>query len=72
MPCVFPVLAIKVLGFAQPGTSQAQHRAAGWAYTVGVVFFVLDHRIRYAHTVWHGFVAAGTGLHVVAIMGYAG
>ena len=37
MPCVFPVLAIKVLGFAQPGTSQAQHRAAGWAYTLGVV-----------------------------------
>jgi thiol:disulfide interchange protein DsbD len=37
MPCVFPVLAIKVLGFAQPGTSQAQHRAAGAAYTVGAV-----------------------------------
>ncbi|MDH4480346.1 MAG: hemolysin III family protein [Rhodoferax sp.] len=46
--------------------------AGGLAYTVGVVFFVLDHRIRYGHTVWHGFVAAGTGLHVVAIMGYAG
>jgi hemolysin III len=46
--------------------------AGGVAYTLGVVFFVLDHRIRYAHTVWHGFVAAGTGLHVVAIMGYAG
>jgi thiol:disulfide interchange protein/DsbC/DsbD-like thiol-disulfide interchange protein len=37
MPCVFPVLAIKVLGFAKPNTSQAQHRAAGMAYTVGVV-----------------------------------
>ena len=37
MPCVFPVLAIKVLGFAQPGTSQAEHRAAGAAYTVGAV-----------------------------------
>ena len=37
MPCVFPVLAIKVLGFAQPGTSHAQHRAAGAAYTAGVV-----------------------------------
>lgn len=37
MPCVFPVLAIKVLGFAQPGTSQAQHRTAGVAYTLGVV-----------------------------------
>jgi thiol:disulfide interchange protein DsbD len=37
MPCVFPVLAIKVIGFAQADTSQAQHRAAGMAYTVGVV-----------------------------------
>jgi hemolysin III len=42
------------------------------AYTLGVVFFVLDHRVRYAHAIWHGFVATGTGLHVVAIMGYAG
>lgn len=37
MPCVFPVLAIKVLGFAQPGTSSRQHRAAGMTYTLGVV-----------------------------------
>jgi thiol:disulfide interchange protein DsbD len=37
MPCVFPVLAIKVMGFAQTDTSQTQHRAAGMAYTVGVV-----------------------------------
>ena len=46
--------------------------AGGLAYTVGVVFFVLDQRMRYAHAVWHGFVAAGTGLHVVAVMGHAG
>ena len=37
MPCVFPVLAIKVLGFAQADSTQAQHRAAGVAYTVGVI-----------------------------------
>ena len=37
MPCVFPILAIKVLGFAQGHTSQTQHRAAGLAYTLGVV-----------------------------------
>ena len=46
--------------------------AGGIAYTLGVVFFVLDHRLRYAHAIWHAFVAAGTGLHVVAVMGYAG
>lgn len=44
----------------------------GLAYTVGVVFFALDSRIRYAHAVWHGFVVAGTGCHFVAVMHYAG
>jgi thiol:disulfide interchange protein DsbD len=37
MPCVFPVLAIKVLAFAQTDTSAHRHRAAGLAYTAGVV-----------------------------------
>lgn len=45
--------------------------AGGLAYTVGVVFFLLDSKLRYAHTVWHGFVAVGTGLHFFAVLGYA-
>lgn len=45
--------------------------AGGLAYTAGVVFFVLDSRMRYAHAVWHGFVAAGTGCHFFAVLGYA-
>jgi hemolysin III len=44
--------------------------AGGRAYTTGVVFFVLDSRVRYAHAVWHGFVAAGTGCHFFAVLGY--
>jgi len=45
--------------------------AGGLAYTVGVVFFVLDSRLRYSHAVWHGFVALGTGCHFFAVIGYA-
>ena len=45
--------------------------AGGLAYSVGVVFFVFDHRIPYAHAVWHGFVVAGTSCHAIAVMGYA-
>jgi thiol:disulfide interchange protein/DsbC/DsbD-like thiol-disulfide interchange protein len=42
MPCVFPVLAIKVLGFTRPGTTTREHRTLGLAYTSGVVLsFVL-------------------------------
>jgi thiol:disulfide interchange protein DsbD len=38
MPCVLPVLAIKVLGFARHGEhSRASQRAQGLAYTLGVV-----------------------------------
>lgn len=37
MPCVFPVLAIKVLAFAQHAEDRRAHRIAGLAYTAGVV-----------------------------------
>ena len=45
--------------------------AGGLAYTAGVAFFLLDSRWRYAHTVWHGFVMAGTGFHFFAVLSYA-
>lgn len=43
MPCVFPVLAIKVLAFAKHADDRAAHRRSGLAYTAGVVvsFLVL-------------------------------
>ena len=42
MPCVFPVLAMKVLGFAQQsGAHASAHRAQGLAYTAGVVLSFL-------------------------------
>ena len=37
MPCVFPILAIKVLGFAQHGDDRRGHRMSGLAYSAGVV-----------------------------------
>ena len=40
----------------------------GIAYTVGVVFFVLDSRMRYAHAIWHVFVVAGTSCHFAAVL----
>lgn len=54
-----------------PAAGVALLVAGGLAYTLGVVFFVLDSRVRYAHTVWHGFVVAGTGFHFFAVLGYA-
>ena len=37
MPCVFPVLAIKVIGFSQHAQDRRAHRVSGLAYTAGVV-----------------------------------
>ncbi|NBW67322.1 MAG: DUF255 domain-containing protein [Betaproteobacteria bacterium] len=37
MPCVLPILAIKLLGFTQHGTSKQMRRLTGTVYTVGVV-----------------------------------
>jgi len=45
--------------------------AGGVAYTVGVIFFVADHRVRYSHFVWHLFVLAGTACHAAAVLHYA-
>ena len=46
--------------------------AGGLAYTGGVIFFVFDRRLRYAHAIWHLFVAAGSVCHVVAVLRYTG
>ncbi len=45
--------------------------AGGFAYTLGVIFFALDSRLRYGHFVWHLFVAAGTACHFFAVLHYA-
>jgi thiol:disulfide interchange protein/DsbC/DsbD-like thiol-disulfide interchange protein len=41
MPCVFPVLSLKVLGFADKAQQRRQLLAGGLAYTVGVVLSFL-------------------------------
>jgi thiol:disulfide interchange protein len=37
MPCVFPILAIKVVGFTRHAADRRGHRIAGLAYAAGVV-----------------------------------
>lgn len=44
----------------------------GLAYTVGVIFYVLDglKKLRHAHGIWHLFVLAGSFCHFVAVVAY--
>ena len=44
--------------------------AGGLSYTLGVVFFAIDSRLRYAHLIWHLFVLAGTTCHYFAVFWY--
>ena len=37
MPCVFPVLTLKVLAFARHADDRRAHRVSGWSYTAGVL-----------------------------------
>ncbi|MFW5654504.1 MAG: hemolysin III family protein, partial [Roseicyclus sp.] len=45
--------------------------AGGLFYTAGVVFYALDHRLRYGHFIWHLFVIGGTVCHYFAVLWYA-
>ncbi|SES72087.1 hemolysin III [Nitrosospira multiformis] len=44
--------------------------AGGLSYTLGVVFFAIDSRLRYAHLIWHLFVLVGTTCHYFAVFWY--
>ncbi len=61
------LIAVRPLFQALPSAGIAWLVAGGVAYTAGVAFYALDHRIRYGHFVWHLFVVAGAFSHYVAI-----
>lgn len=46
--------------------------AGGLAYTVGVLFYVLDKlgRLSHAHGIWHLFVLLGSLCHFICVIGY--
>ena len=42
----------------------------GVFYTGGIVFYLLDKRLKHAHGIWHLFVIAGSLCHYISILGY--
>ena len=65
------VIAIKPLWLHVPMWGLFWLLAGGVAYTIGVVFFAIDRRVRYSHFVWHLFVVAGSTCHFFAVLWYA-
>ena len=44
--------------------------SGGIAYSVGIVFYLLDYRMKLAHFIWHLFVITGSILHFIMIARY--
>ena len=64
------LVAVKPLLAVLGSAGFAWLASGGVLYTVGIIFFALDHRLRHAHGIWHLFVIAGSLLHFVAILFY--
>jgi hemolysin III len=65
------VIAFKPLLANVPAAGFVLLFAGGLFYTVGVVFFATDSRLKYGHFIWHLFVMAGTLCHYFSILWYA-
>ncbi len=66
------ILEYSNLQAAIPAPGMAWLTIGGIAYTVGVLFYVLDNmnRLRHAHGIWHLFVLLGSISHFISVMGY--
>jgi hemolysin III len=61
------LIAIKPLYASVPLQALIWLLTGGVCYTVGVIFFATDSRLRYGHLVWHLFVLGGTASHYFAV-----
>jgi hemolysin III len=65
------VFILKPLMSAMPTEGLALIISGGVLYTLGAIVFHFDHRVRYAHFVWHLLVLGASGCHFVAVLRYA-
>ena len=42
--------------------------AGGLFYTVGIIFYVADQRVRHGHGLWHLFVLGGSSCHFFTVL----
>lgn len=63
------IIAIKPMLASLPLGALVWIAAGGLAYTVGVIFYALDH-IPFFHPTWHLFVLGGSTCHFFAVMFY--
>ena len=64
------LIAFKPLLAALPYAGLLWLVAGGLLYSLGIVFYALDKKLRHAHGIWHLFVLAGSISHYLAILLY--
>jgi hemolysin III len=64
------VAALRPLAAGLGAAGLAWLLAGGLLYTAGIVFYLLDERVRHFHGVWHLFVLGGSAAHSIAIARY--
>ena len=64
------VVALKPMSQELPAGGFAWLIAGGLAYTLGVVFYAMDTKVRHFHGIWHLFVLAGSVSHFLAVLLY--
>jgi hemolysin III len=78
---ILPIIIYIVMGWLvliafQPLTAALPYAAVLWLvagglfYTLGIVFYALDKKLRHAHGIWHLFVLAGSISHYLAVLLY--
>jgi len=65
-----PLFAARPLVAAMPEGLSLWLMVGGICYTVGLIFFSYDHRVRYFHAAWHVMVIAGSACHYFGILFY--
>ena len=64
------LIAVYPLAQRLPASGIAWLVAGGLCYSVGVIFFSLEARMRHAHQIWHVLVLAGSACHFIALWRY--
>ena len=78
---ILPIIIYIVMGWLvliafQPLTAALPYAAVLWLvagglfYTLGIVFYALDKKLRHAHGIWHLFVLSGSISHYLAVLLY--
>lgn len=62
------LLVVSPLMHALTSTGFAWLAAGGVLYSVGIVFYVADRRLRHSHGVWHLFVLGGSSCHFFTVL----